>query len=220
MVMQPKYGAKDLARAQKEDMCLNRMIRIIKCDNPEKELKRNEFKRDGEVSLQDKIYFKKNEKDLEISSQGILLRKVKNEANDSVRKLVVVPKLYHFEIMHQAHDLSGHQGENKTIARIRQYAFPLHPRNYSSHFSKCQGGDKMNAFYGRPFFCGLTMRVGKKCRQYRGSIPVDYLHAFIHCLSLPGGIFERYHLEQESAVEFSFVPLRQLIQSGPDPPGA
>ena len=67
-------------------------------------------------------YFKKRRGQLFVNPQGILcVKRTREEAlkynNDF---MIVMPQLYHAEILYRAHNENAHRGVNKVVAQIQQ----------------------------------------------------------------------------------------------------
>ena len=53
-----------------------------------------------------------------MGQEGILMRKVPGIAGEE-RRLILLPKLFHREVILNAHDRQGHQGADKTVSVSR-----------------------------------------------------------------------------------------------------
>jgi transposase InsO family protein len=113
VLMKPKYNALDLKKAQRSDVITSTMIECLKGGaEDERMVSRN-------LTQGQKAWLTRNRNELELSPSRILLRRL-ILPGDVVKRVIIVPQLYQFEVMNHAHDMAGHQGENKTFARIAE----------------------------------------------------------------------------------------------------
>ena len=82
------------------------------------------FHFDGDLVTKVKTYFYKHIESLEMSQEGILMRKAQGVAGEE-RKLILLPQLFHREVILNAHDRQGHQGADKTVPSL-QVRFDWH----------------------------------------------------------------------------------------------
>ena len=65
-----------------------------------------------------KTYFHEHVDFLMMSQEGILMRKVPGIAGEE-RRLILLPQLFHRELILNAHDRQGHQGADKTVSCLQ-----------------------------------------------------------------------------------------------------
>jgi transposase InsO family protein/O-acetyl-ADP-ribose deacetylase (regulator of RNase III) len=116
LMMQPKYTSMDLKKAQRSDVALATMINFLSLDEADRKGKKSTLLRC--LTQGQKGWFSRNRADLELNSKKVLLNRYQLPGETKSKRVIVLPQLYQFEVMHEAHDLMGHQGENKTFAKI------------------------------------------------------------------------------------------------------
>ena len=111
-----QYKIQDLKAAQDADLSVNSLKKLLQ--NPKMKLIRLP------VTLKESVlgYSKKRIGQLFVNPQGILcVRRTREEAlrfsNDF---MIVMPQLYHAEILYRAHNENAHRGVNKVVAQIQQ----------------------------------------------------------------------------------------------------
>ena len=99
-----RYSWSDLRMAQNSDLNLYVLMKLMQAQIPDDE----KFHFDGQLVTKVKIYFHEHVDSLEMSQEGILMRKVQGIAGEE-RKLILLPQLFHREVILNAHDRQGHQ---------------------------------------------------------------------------------------------------------------
>ncbi len=138
ILVQPKYGTLQLKKAQRQDVALSTMIRYLF-------LERDGAVRPGRMqpalkylTQAQKGWFTKNKKELELSEKKVLLKRIEGPDGEVMRRTIVLPQLYQWEVIHEAHDMMGHQGENKTFAKIAEFFdFPGMREEISKYVASC-----------------------------------------------------------------------------------
>ena len=65
--------------------------------------------------------------------------------------MIVIPQLYQHEILHRAHDESGHKGVGKVLARIQErHIWPGIKRDEVNHMKDCLSGQRTKHPCGNP----------------------------------------------------------------------
>ena len=76
------------------------------------------FHFDGDLVTRVKTYFYKHIESLEMSQEGILMRKAQGVASEE-KKLILLPQLFHRGVILNAHDRQWHRGADKTVFSLQ-----------------------------------------------------------------------------------------------------
>ena len=139
ILVQPKYGTLQLKKAQRQDVALSTIIKYLF-------LERSGGVRPGRtqpalraLTQAQKGWFTKNKAELELSEKKVLLKRIEDPDGTVMRRTIILPQLYQWEVMHESHDMMGHQGENKTYAKIAEhFDFPGMREEISRYVASCQ----------------------------------------------------------------------------------
>ena len=99
-----RYSWSDPRMAQNSDMNLYVLMKLMQGQLPDDEKQQL----DGSLVTKVKTYFHEHVDSLEMSQEGILMRKVPGIAGEE-RRLILLPQLFHREVILNAHDRQGHQ---------------------------------------------------------------------------------------------------------------
>ena len=137
-----RYTFKNLRDAQHRDMNLMCIIDIVKgATNRQASVQR--------MSPYVRKYFFKHETKFIFKSQGVLLRNEhmpdvgpsnQDQASKQTNKRtwIVMPQMYYFNVLFEAHDRLGHPGQGKTITNIMQrFEWPGMDRDIRDYVSSC-----------------------------------------------------------------------------------
>ena len=117
-----RYTWNDLRAAQQSDLNLVKLKQLIDSDNPDAE----ELDCDQNIATRAHTYFAKFKTLLFIDREGIINRK-RTDTEKIMKKtpLIILPQLFHREVVIEAHDRQGHQGEEKTTRHVQdRYDWP------------------------------------------------------------------------------------------------
>ena len=90
------------------------LMKLMKGQLPDDE----KLQLDGHLVTKVKTYFHEHVDSLDMSQEGILMRKVQGIAGEE-RRLILLPQLFHREVILNAHDRQGHQGADKTVSCLQ-----------------------------------------------------------------------------------------------------
>ena len=116
------YSIADIIRAQQTDMVTLALKQCFEHGNLDGAPWKCKEKRDGGCLLDPEVrkivndFYMQWKRELYVNSQGILCCRRKPDEHDAI----VLPQLFHAEVIFRAYDDQGHQGMDKVIAGIKQ----------------------------------------------------------------------------------------------------
>ncbi len=138
ILVQPKYGTLQLKKAQRQDVALSTIIRYLFLESTQGVTPKRSQPALKSLTQAQKGWFTRNKQELELSEKKVLLKRIEGPDGITMRRTIVLPQLYQWEVMHEAHDMMGHQGENKTYAKIAEFFdFPGMREEISKYVASC-----------------------------------------------------------------------------------
>ncbi len=165
ILMQPKYGTLQLKKAQRQDVALTTMINFLFLEGKGETKEGRKQPALKSLTQAQKGWFTKNKAELELSTKKILLKRVTGPDGTTMKRNIILPQKYQWEVMHEAHDMMGHQGENKTFAKIAEFFYFPGMREeigrYVASCPKCQQSKGHNPSRSYPLKPIVTTRTNE-----------------------------------------------------------
>ena len=110
-----RYTLNDLRRAQTSDVVLCCLQQLVQSQDPNTE----ELLGAAELLTTARSYFARFRGMIKLDKHGILVRShIPTERVLADTPLVILPQLFHMEVMLAAHDRQGHQGHHRVTTHI------------------------------------------------------------------------------------------------------
>ena len=118
--IKPRYNTKQLRQAQLADVALLLYTKYT-ADKENTDEKRIT----GNLTKEEQVFFHRYKKTMAINEKGILTINNTTAEKPDARPTLILPQLYRYIALRQAHDTMGHMGEKKTLARLQErYTWP------------------------------------------------------------------------------------------------
>ena len=141
--LDPTYSAEQLAREQREDVCLSVLRTLLSGDKPGRDAIKKATK---PLSPGQQRWIKKHFENLRINSDGVIVKKSRDSIGRVYYQIVPPPRKY-TEIIRAAHDDQGHFGAPQvTNLVLRKFDWPGVMCDIQQHVSscpKCQRGKEL-----------------------------------------------------------------------------
>ena len=96
------------------------LLKLVQSPDPDEE----RFECDPEMVKKVKTYFQRHKKFREMDLERILIRRAK-EIADEERKVILLPQLFHLEVILNTHDRQGYQEVDKRVFSLQvRFAWP------------------------------------------------------------------------------------------------